>query len=94
MSSLIVLTYIENISKTRELDVRKELQALNPTAQITTMNKIDVSLIYGLNPSHIKAKKLNHLDAHWSSCSTDLPALPDIECILSLIHISEPTRPY
>ena len=87
MSSLIVLTHIENISKKRELGVRKELQALNPTAQITTMNKIDFSFIYGLNPSRIKAKKLNHLDAHWSSCSTDLPTLPDIECIYEICKL-------
>ena len=87
MSSLIVLTHIENISKKRELGVRKELQALNPTAQITTMNKIDVSFLYGLTPSRNEAKKLNHLDAHWSSCSTDLPTLPDIECIYEICKL-------
>ncbi len=84
MSSLIVLTHTENISKKREEDVRKELHALNPTAQLTTMKKIDVLSLYGLTPSCNEAKKLNHLDSHWSSCSIDLPTLPDIECIYEI----------
>ena len=87
MSSLIVFTHIENISKKREVDVRKEFRALNPLARITTVNKIDVSFLYGLTPSDSKVKKIDHLKTHWSSCSTDLPTLPDIKCICEICKL-------
>lgn len=81
VSSLIVLTHVENVSLDRLNFVRKDLNKFNPLAEIITLNEIDVSLIPKLSPSKNNAKKLDHLKAHWSSCSADLPNLPNLNCI-------------
>lgn len=86
VSSLIVLTHIENTSADRQTSVVKQLQALNPLAEIITIDMIDVSLLPKLSPSQNNAQKLDHLKAHWSSCSTDLPNLPDSNCIYDICN--------
>ena len=73
VSSLIVLTHIENVSEERKNFVIKELNKFNPTAEILMMNEIDVTLLPKLLPSKNKFQKFDHLKAHWSSCSIDLP---------------------
>ena len=77
VSSLIVLTHIENISEERKEIVIKELNKYNPTAEILNMSDIDVTLLPKLLPSKNKFQKFDHLKAHWSSCSIDLPNLPN-----------------
>jgi G3E family GTPase len=77
VSSLIVLTHIENVSIERKNIVIRELNKFNPTAEILYMNEIDVTLIPKLLPSKNKFQKFDHLKAHWSSCSIDLPNLPN-----------------
>lgn len=86
VSSLIVLTHVENTSPDRQESVVRELKALNPLAEIVTMNKLDVALLPKLTPSANNAEKLDHLKAHWSSCSTDLPHLPDTDCIYAICN--------
>ena len=81
VSSLIVLTHIEKTTANRQSVVFKELKALNPFAQILTMNAINITLLSELVPSKNKAQVLDHQKAHWSSCSCDLPNLPDLNCI-------------
>ncbi|MDW3192940.1 MAG: GTP-binding protein [Cytophagales bacterium] len=81
VSSLIVLTHLENTRPERQVEVREGIAELNPTAEIITSDEIDVSLLPKLVPSTNKAAKLDHLKAHWSSCSIDLPVLPDMSCI-------------
>ncbi|WP_109830320.1 GTP-binding protein [Reichenbachiella versicolor] len=81
VSSLIVLTHTDNTSTERISEVTEELLKLNPNAQILDFDKIDVALLPSLVPSSNQAQKLEHLKAHWSSCSIDLPTLPDLECI-------------
>lgn len=56
VSSLIVLTHIENVSIERKNIVIRELNKFNPTAEILYMNEIDVTLIPKLLPS----KKQRH----------------------------------
>ena len=80
VSSLIVLTHIENTSADRQAAVVRQLETLNPLAEIITMDMIDVALLPKLSPSKNNAQKLDHLKAHWSSCSADLPNLPDKNC--------------
>lgn len=84
VSSLIVLSHLENVSLDRKSLVVKELKILNPLAEIIEMDKIDVALLPQLSPSKNNAQKIDHLKAHWSSCSTDLPRLPDSDSIHSI----------
>jgi len=81
VSSLIILTHIEGVIKSREKEVLEALKELNPFAKIYTMDTIDMSLISKLYPSKNKVKKLEHQKSHWSSCSRDLPILPNLNCI-------------
>jgi G3E family GTPase len=84
VSSLIVLTHIENVSIERKNIVIRELNKFNPTAEILYMNEIDVTLIPKLLPSKNKFQKFDHLKAHWSSCSIDLPNLPNSSYIYDI----------
>ena len=84
VSSLIVLTHVENASADRQAFVVRDIQRLNPLAEVINMDEIDVSLLPKLSPSKNNAQKLDHLKAHWSSCSTDLPNLPDPNCIYDI----------
>ncbi|MEM7109321.1 MAG: GTP-binding protein [Bacteroidota bacterium] len=84
VSSLIVLTHVGETSADRQALVIKDLQKLNPLAEIIKMNDIDVSLLPKLSPSKNKAQKLDHLKAHWSSCSADLPNLPHRDYIFDI----------
>jgi G3E family GTPase len=86
VSSLIVLTHIENVSEERKNFVIKELNKFNPTAEILIMNEIDVTLLPKLLPSKNKFQKFNHLKAHWSSCSIDLPNLPHTSYIYDICN--------
>ena len=81
VSSLLVLTHAEETSLERKNDVIKELNKFNSTAEILDMNDIDVTLIPKLLPSNNKFNKFEHLKSHWSSCSVDLPRLPNYNCI-------------
>jgi G3E family GTPase len=86
VSSLIVLTHIENVSEQRKNFVIKELNKFNPTAEILIMNEIDVTLLPKLLPSKNKFQKFDHLKAHWSSCSIDLPNLPHTSYIYDICN--------
>ncbi|AXT54521.1 cobalamin biosynthesis protein CobW [Aquimarina sp. AD1] len=86
VSSLIILTHLEKTTKNRQTLVRKELKALNRFAKILTMDEIDATLLRELLPSKNIAQKLDHQKAHWSSCSTDLPDLPNLDCIYTICN--------
>lgn len=86
VSSLIVLTHLEKESLSRKKIVIAEIKAINPLAKITTVEELDSLLLPTLNPSVNKAQKLEHLKAHWSSCSIDLPTLPNINSIHNILN--------
>ncbi|MBQ4804628.1 cobalamin biosynthesis protein CobW [Aquimarina sp. MMG015] len=86
VSSLIILTHLEKTTKNRQTLVRKELKALNRFAKIMTMDEIDATLLPEFLPSKNIAQKLDHQKAHWSSCSTDLPDLPNLDCIYTICN--------
>ncbi|MDB2606228.1 cobalamin biosynthesis protein CobW [Zobellia sp.] len=81
VSSLLVLTHLEHTTKDRRALVLKEIRALNPIAKIVTIDDLDVSLLPLLLPANNAATKLDHQKAHWSSCSVDLPNIPNRACI-------------
>lgn len=87
VSSLLVLTHIDKVSEERLNTVVNALKTVNPHAEIIHMDEIDVSLLPKLSPSKNNAEKLDHLKAHWSSCSTDLPNLPNTDSILELCNV-------
>ena len=87
VSSLIVLNHLETVSKSRKNLVTEELIALNPSATILDTDQLDISFLLELSPSKNNAQKLDHQKAHWSSCSVDLPKLPDTECIKEICHL-------
>lgn len=81
VSSLIVLTHVEDSSAERRDTVVDELKALNPSATILTTDEINIDFISTLVPSSNEADKLEHQKAHWASCSVDLPKLPTEQCM-------------
>ncbi|SIS46952.1 GTPase, G3E family [Zobellia uliginosa] len=81
VSSLLVLTHLGNTTKSRQDTVVKEIKALNPLAQISTMEDLNILLLPELLPTAGTVQKMEHQKAHWSSCSADLPMLPHLECI-------------
>ncbi len=81
VSSLIVLMHISKASKNRQSRVIESIKKINPYAKITTLDNFDTILLTTLTPSKNKFEKLEHKSAHWSSCSVDLPILPNLECI-------------
>ncbi|NMH86891.1 GTP-binding protein [Flavivirga algicola] len=84
VSSLIVLTHLENIPLDRKSKVIQELKVLNPTSKIIEIDDIEVELLPKLLPSTNTAKEFEHLKAHWASCSTDLPNLPHRDSIYKI----------
>ncbi len=86
VSSLIILTHLEETTKNRQTLVIGELKALNSFAKILTMDEIDATLLPKLLPSKNIAQKLDHQKAHWSSCSIDLPDLPNLDCIYNICN--------
>jgi G3E family GTPase len=81
VSSLIVLNHLEGVSDERRSSVVKELERLNPSANIVRIEELNISKLPELSPSQNNAEKIDHQKTHWASCSTDLPALPDTACI-------------
>ncbi|MDO6759514.1 GTP-binding protein [Tamlana sp. 2_MG-2023] len=81
VSSLLVLTHLENLSEVRKTEVIKALKTLNPTVKIIPMNDLDVLLLPELLPSKNSSQRLDHQKAHWASCSVDLPNLPNKDSI-------------
>ena len=81
VSSLIVLTHLKEASEDRIALVTSELKELNSTAMILNLEELDISVLLELSPSINVAQKFDHQKAHWSSCSLELPTLPDTGCI-------------
>ena len=84
VSSLIILTHLKKTTNSRQTLVIRELTVLNPFAKILTMDNMDAALLPQLLPSKNIAQKLDHQKTHWSSCSVDLPDLPDLDCIYNI----------
>mgnify|MGYP001387633002 CR=1 FL=1 len=73
VSSLIILNHHESVGHERIEKVKSDILYLNPSAQVILWNDLQVEKLLSLKPSENKAQKMDHLKAHWSSCSVDLP---------------------
>ncbi len=87
VSSLIVLSHIDEASTSRHESVVAALRVLNPSATIITMEELDISVLPELSPPRHMVPKIDHHKTHWSSCSADLPALPSVDCIHDLCRM-------
>lgn len=100
VSSAIFLSHTEGLSGQKIASVKNHLTKLNPTAKVFSSAELNVLLLAQLSPSKNTAAPLNHAKAHWASCSVDLPALPDVNCInkicdklpLSLLRVKGCTK--
>ncbi|WP_158978531.1 GTP-binding protein [Cellulophaga sp. L1A9] len=81
ISSLLVLSHLEQVSENRKAEVIQQLKIWNPTAKVIPMQQLDVLLLPELGPSLNSAQKLDHQKAHWASCAVDLPNLPHSKAI-------------
>ncbi|MBP1841641.1 GTP-binding protein [Formosa algae] len=86
VSSLLVLTHLDKVIDTRKREVISQLQHLNATAKIIPMDDLDVLLLPELMPSKNAVQQLDHIKAHWASCSVDLPNLPNATYIHTLCN--------
>lgn len=73
VSTLVVLSHVEGVSEDRLSEVEQGILQRNPSAQITRWDDVDALALPCLSPSQNQYQKLEHLQAHWSSCSVDLP---------------------
>lgn len=81
VSSLIVLSHLEDVHQERIDKVIEEVKKFNPYASMINMKDVHVELLPQLVPSKNKVKKLDHHKAHWSSCSIDLPNISSVEVL-------------
>lgn len=84
IASLIVLSHTEGVSDERRQQVRDELIAINSSASIVGADELSPILLSSLSPSENKPTEFDHKKSHWSSCSVDLPDLPDLKAVLKL----------
>ena len=84
VSSLIILSQCENVSKERIDFVKRDVKKFNPYADVITKDEMDIALLPKLSPSQNEAEKLAHHKSHWASCSVDMPKIPDEDCIYSI----------
>ena len=81
ISSIIVLSHLDKVSDKRKAEVITAIKLINPTAQVLEIEDLDIAELPNIGPVNNTVKKLDHLKAHWSSCSVDLPSLPSHESI-------------
>lgn len=86
VSSLVILTHLEAISEERKSFVIRDIKRFNSSAQVTSMEAFNLTILPKLTPSTNKPQQLDHLKSHWSSCSVDLPSLPNRSCITELCN--------
>ena len=84
VSSVLVLTHLENVHPNRKAQVIHEIKKLNPVAKVLAMDRLDVLLLPELVPSKNIAQKFDHHKAHWASCSVDLLDLANTACIYAI----------
>ena len=87
VSSLIVLTHLDEASPERRQTVKDDLRKLNPHATLTTPEELDISLLPQLTPTESRPTPLDHQKTHWASCSTDLPKVPSLWSIQAICDL-------
>jgi G3E family GTPase len=73
VSSLVILNHTERVTDERISQVKHDVLHLNPTANVRVWDELKPDDLLCLNPSMNTPDKMDHIKAHWSSCSVDLP---------------------
>ena len=81
VSSLIILTHLDDVSNEEKSLVIKSIKKLNSIATIKSIDTLDISNLKMLSPLNVEPKKMDHHKAHWSSCSVELLSLPSLDTI-------------
>lgn len=84
LSSLIVLTHLENASADRIAEVKASVRSINSKAKLVRIEEIDISTLAAFRPVDNTVEKIDHLKTHWASCSVSLPVFPNRNCIVML----------
>ena len=84
VSSLIVLTHLDGVPDARVREVEESVEAINPVATLVAREELDALLLPELAPVKDTGARIDHHAAHWSSCSVDLPDVPDLECLRAI----------
>lgn len=84
LSSLIVLTHLDEVTDERRAAVLEHLKTCNPSADIVTKEELNALLLTQLAPSTNSATKIDHQKTHWASCSVDLPTLPSVSAVYAI----------
>ena len=90
VSSLILQTHLDGVTRERVTEVSDSLRRTNPQAKIVTKAELKAVIDSGLEPVACAASNLEHSTTHWSSCSVDLPELPNAECIKAICDLIPP----
>lgn len=84
VSSLIVLTHLDGVPDARVREVEESVRTINPVATLVAREELDALLLPELAPVKDTGARIDHHAAHWSSCSVDLPNVPDLECLRAI----------
>jgi G3E family GTPase len=86
VSSLIVLNHLQGTDDDRQKTVIASIREQNSSAEIITSEQLEIGKLPHLQASLDKAKTLDHSKAHWSSCSVELPELPNKASLERICH--------
>lgn len=73
VSSLVVLTHLDEVSDERLSEVKADISKANKFAKILSFDDLQYEDVLGLSVNEGKYEKLDHKKAHWASCSIALP---------------------
>ena len=86
VSSLVILNHLEGLTAEQIAKVKNDITYLNPSSTVKTWQEFQSSELIELKASSNQAEKMEHLKAHWSSCSVSLPDPLRSECLRSIIE--------
>lgn len=86
VSSLVFLNHAQGVKDDRIQQVKRDISSLNPSAKIEVRDKFSTLKLLGLKASANRAKSMDHLKSHWSSCSVALPDPLPSECLRDIIE--------
>ncbi len=73
VSSLIILNHSKSIESKDLEKLKREILSINPSAVFKYWDDFRPLDLVDLGPSQNEARPMDHLKAHWSSCSVSLP---------------------
>ena len=85
ISSLIILTHVDQVNSERESLVVHQLKKKYPLAKIITLDEFSIDLLGSLPKPVNRFIPIEHSSTHWASCSIDIPSSMTLEAIEKLV---------